>query len=360
VFILKKFYCNCGAKIFFENNQCVSCHSELAWCPSCDTLRSLVRDEAGQYFCSEPSCSLPLIKCFNNEVEHVCNRSIVNTGADITHPVFCDYCRFNETIPDLSDEHNHKKWHRIEIAKRRVFYTLDLLGLPYGNARDNVEPPLSFDFKGDVIPKHNFWRWMQNNERVYTGHSKGKVTINIKEADDVEREKARVSFEEAHRTIIGHFRHEMGHYFWDLLVLGQCEEACIEVYGNHNDPDYATAMDLYYKDGPKPGWESNYISAYATMHPWEDFAECFATYMDMVSVLDIANNEFPDNPVDPTQASLPEMAEKYAELGVLFNEINRAMGLIDLVPEVFTAGVLYKIQFIHNLLRNAANKRVTF
>lgn len=351
---MKQFHCNCGARIFYENSQCVSCHSELAWCPACNTLRPLTQNEYGQYFCAEPSCSLPLTKCYNYEVEHVCNRSIANIDGSLSQPVFCDYCRFNETIPDLSLEANRKKWHRIELAKRRVLYTLDLLGLPYGNTADNIYPPLSFDFKGDVIEKQNFWRWMENNERVYTGHANGKVTINIKEADDVEREKARVSFEEAHRTIIGHFRHEMGHYFWDLLVLGQCEEACIDVFGDHNNPGYASAMDQYYTDGPKQGWESHYISAYATMHPWEDFAECFATYLDMVSVLDIAKNELPGHVVDPVQASLPEMADKYAELGVLFNEINRAMGLIDLVPEVFTPGVLYKIQFVHNLLRNAA------
>ncbi len=353
---MKKFFCACGAKIFFENAQCVSCHSELSWCPVCDTLRALIMDENGQYFCSAPECNTALKKCHNYEVENVCNRSVsVNTYVeDLSHPVLCDYCRFNDTIPDLSIESNRQKWHRIEIAKRRVFYTLDLLRLPYGNASDNVAPSLSFDFKGDVIPKRSFWRWMQDNERVFTGHASGKVTINIKEADDVEREKARVSFEESHRSIIGHFRHEMGHYFWDLLVLGQCEDACIAVFGDHNNPDYGTAMDKYYSEGPRQDWQQNFISAYATMHPWEDFAECFASYLDMVSVLDIANIELPVNVVDPTQASLAEMAEKYAGLGVLFNELNRSMGLLDLVPKIITSGVLIKMQFIHDLLRSAA------
>lgn len=353
---MKKFYCGCGAQIFFENNQCVSCLSELAWCPVCDSLRSLIKHDNGQYFCGEPGCNTALTKCYNYEVEQVCNRSIAATPENLYQPVFCDYCRFNETIPDLSVPSNKKKWQRIEVAKRRVFHTLDLLRLPYGNADDNVYPPLSFDFKGDVIPKKNFWRWMQNNERVFTGHANGKVTINIKEADDVEREKARVSFEEAHRTIIGHFRHEMGHYYWDLLVLGRCEDACISVFGDHNNPDYSTALDQYYNDGPPADWKVDYVSAYATMHPWEDFAECFATYLDMVSVLDIANNELAINVVDPLQASLPDIAKKYVELGLLFNEINRAMGLIDLVPEVFTPAVLVKIQFIHNLLRSAARQ----
>lgn len=130
----------------------------------------------------------------------MCNRCIPTPTEPQTEPLLCNCCRFNDTIPDFTAESNQEKWKRIESAKRRLFYTLDSLGLPYGNENEGVVPPLSFDFKGDVIPKKNFWRKMKNQERVYTGHANGKVTINIKEADDIEREKARVSMDEAHRT----------------------------------------------------------------------------------------------------------------------------------------------------------------
>ena len=353
--IVQKFHCQCGAGLFFENTQCISCESELGWCPCCGTLRALVKDKTGQYFCGELTCNTALSKCHNYEVENVCNRCIPTPIESQVDPLLCNCCRFNDTIPDLTVASNREKWTRIETAKRRLFYTLDSLGLPYGNEDDGVIPPLSFDFKGDVIPKKNFWRKMKNQERVYTGHANGKVTINIKEADDVEREKARVSMDEAHRTIIGHFRHEIGHYFWDVLVLGKCEEEYIAVFGDHNNPDYGTALDTYYANGPRDDWQTDFISAYATMHSWEDFAECFAAYLDMVSIVEMANAQLTTDIIDPRTTSFAAMATRYSELGIIFNEFNRTMGLLDLVPEVFTPTVLFKIEFIHNLLRNASN-----
>jgi hypothetical protein len=352
---LKKFNCSCGASIFFENTKCISCESDIGWCPCCSTLRALIKSDTGQYFCSEPSCNAALSKCHNYAIEHVCNRCVLTPLEPQTEPLLCNCCRFNDTIPDLAIKSNREKWKRIETAKRRLFYTLDSLGLPYGNEEEGVVPPLSFDFKGDVIPKKSFWRKMKNHEHVYTGHASGKVTINIKEADDVEREKARVSMDEAHRTIIGHFRHEIGHYFWDVLVLGKCEAEYIEVFGDHNNPDYGTALDTYYADGPRKDWQTDFVSAYATMHSWEDFAECFAAYLDMVSIVELANTQFTNHVIDPRTTAFSAMAMRYSELGILFNEFNRTMGLLDLVPEVFTPAVLFKIEFIHNLLRNASN-----
>lgn len=353
---MKSFSCNCGSKIFFENTHCVACSSELGWCPVCTTMRSISADATGQYSCQEPSCGALLTKCHNYSVENVCNRCYVISDSQPTSNGFCGYCRFNETVPDLSVEGNHEKWHRIEIAKRRLLYTLDLLGLSYGHEKGGFELPLSFDFKGDVTQKRSLWLFMSNTEQVYTGHSNGKVTINIREADYVEREKARISFGEAHRTIIGHFRHEMGHYFWDLLVKGKLESECMALFGDHNNPDYGTALKYYYENGAKDGWQKGYISAYATMHPWEDFAESFAAYLDMISVVDIAFHAREIYAINPISAAFSDIAEQHAHLGFLMNEMNRAMGLLDLVPQVYTGKILQKIEFIHTLLRNAANR----
>lgn len=351
---MKNFSCGCGATVYFESNHCVACKSELGWCLSCNTLRSIAADANDQYHCGEPTCGKPLSKCHNYATEQVCNRC-VETEAIGEGQILCNYCKYNETIPDLSIKGNREKWHRIELAKRRLLYTLDLLGLPYGTAAENFPVPLSFDFKGDATQKRTLWFNMNKVEQVYTGHASGKVTINIREADNVERERARMSFGEAHRTIIGHFRHEMGHYFWDVLVKNQCEAECVAVFGDHFDPDYGTALEIYYQNGAKENWKKNYISGYATMHPWEDFAESFATYLDMISVLDIAFHADELYAVEPTQASFADISKHYSKLGLLLNEMNRAMGLLDLVPEVHTAGILKKVEFIHDLLSNAAS-----
>ena len=200
---------------------------------------------------------------------------------------------------------------------------------------------------------------MGKEERVYTGHADGKITINVREADTVELEKSRVHFEEAHRTVVGHFRHEIAHYFWQMLVQGQCEPECKAVFGDHENPSYAEAQQKYYSNGPAGNWRSGFVSAYATMHPWEDFAETFATYLDMVSVLDTALNMGISDSCDPTKTDLPQMVDRYIRLGVVLNEMNRAMGLIDLVPEIFAPPIVEKMQFVHNLLRQAGQRQQT-
>ncbi len=291
----------------------------------------------------------------------------------------CDCCRFNETIPDLSVPGNLQKWYRLEAAKRRLFYMLGELGLPYGTAADGVQPPLRFNFKADVISASDFWRSAGPEQKIYTGHSAGRITINIRESDDVEREKLRVDLGEAQRTLIGHFRHEIGHYYWDVLIKGRREAESIAVFGDHNNPSYEDALDRHYNQGPPADWAERHVSAYASMHPWEDFAETWALYLDMVSVLDTAaHNDLPVACVMPQEAvaapvSNPDavlaaaarpaagkppiakefegMVRQYQELGIKLNEVNRSMGLIDLVPEVIVPPVIDKLRFIHELVK---------
>jgi len=346
---MKSFVCLCGNRVFFENTQCVSCGRELGWCPVCRSIAALVVGEDGGLRCGREACGARLVKCHNYAVERVCNRCCA-APADPSAPLpLCDCCRFNATIPDLSVADNRERWARLEAAKRRLLYTLDLLRLPYGGAEDGVFPPLSFAFKADVSHDGQE-RWaMGDEERVYTGHVEGRITINILEADAVEREKARVRFEEAHRTVIGHFRHEIGHYFWAMLVRGRCEPDFSRVFGDHQALAYPEAQQRYYQTGPPADWPLRYVSAYAAMHPWEDFAETFANYLDMVSVLDTALQTGVGD-LDPTRAELPAMVERYVGLGVLLNEMNRAMGLPDLVPEVFNPAVEAKLAFVHDLV----------
>jgi hypothetical protein len=384
---MQTYRCTCGNRLFFENTQCVVCQREVGWCESCHRIAALESLGDQVYRCGNPACSATLRKCDNYAIENLCNR-LVSVDDDATSEVqtagvdpmpaaravngaervpedkpgnpiaekhLCSACRLTETIPDLAMPGHREKWARLEAAKRRLLYTLDRLGLPYADA----ELPLTFDFKADVEPPENEWRDSGPAELVYTGHANGKITINIREADDAEREKLRVTFGEAHRTLIGHFHHEVGHYYWQLLVDGNRRNLreCIRVFGDHNNPPYAEAMSAYYQNGPREGWPGEFISAYASAHPWEDFAETFALYLDMVAVLDTASHLFKSIKTNLRSRSVKPLVERYQEIGILENEFNRTMGLIDLVPEVIVAPVVEKLEFIHKLVKSAASPR---
>jgi hypothetical protein len=205
------------------------------------------------------------------------------------------------------------------------------------------ELPLTFEFKAD------------GEQPVATGHLNGCITINLREADPVEREKARVEFGEPQRTLVGHFRHELGHYYWDRLVKPKHLQAFRDVYGNEVEPSYETAKQAYYREGPPADWQTNFISAYASMHPWEDFAESFGTLLDMSAVVATAVHfrlpveQIPPKPL--VDYTFDELVKVYHRVGIVANELNRDMGLLDLVPEVFNASARRKLQFVHMLAR---------
>jgi hypothetical protein len=303
-----------------------------------------------------------LLKCHNYEVEKVCNRCYVPQldTASSGHGVgagtcdgpparLCAACQRTVTIPDLSVAGNCEKWARLETAKRRLLYTLDGLGLPYAD----TEPKLTFEFKADEHPA-NEWRSAGPSEVVYTGHAGGNITINIREADDAIREQLRCQFQEAHRTLVGHFHHEIGHYYWEVLVQNRQEEKFRRQFGDHNAPAYQEALDAYHQNGPRQSWSESFISAYASSHPWEDFAETFALYLDMISILDTAAHLFRSMRTNLRSRSVKPLVERFQEIGILVNEFNRTVGLIDLVPDVVVAPVVEKLEFIHALVRSAA------
>jgi hypothetical protein len=414
--------CTCGNRLFFDNTKCVVCQAEVGWCECCHRITTLEPlDDTGadgaagssgvvsnpdggrDYRCGNLECRALLRKCHNYAVEDVCNRlfdptnrtaadfppALAQTPAPPAFPnataaapsvdgapmppdgapsplpppmmqavpveCLCGACQLNETIPDLTIAGHREKWARLEAAKRRLLYTLDRLSLPYADA----DLRLSFDFKADMNPLAQDWKNSGPSEVVYTGHADGKITINIREADDAEREKLRVMYGEGHRTLIGHFHHEVGHYYWQLLVEGhkKREQQFINLFGDHNNPPYADAMAAYYQNGPREGWPGAFISAYASAHPWEDFAETFALYLDIIAVLDTASHLFKTIKANFRGRSVAPLVERFQEIGILENEFNRTMGLIDLVPEVVAAPVVAKLQFIHDVLRSAGKTR---
>ena len=271
---MQTFSCYCGNPIFYENTQCLACQSEVGWCPSCSNIVAIEPLDSGGFLCTHPGCETTLMKCHNYAVENVCNRMVVMEEGHAD--TLCVCCRYNDVIPDLAIDGHRERWAALEAAKRRLFHTLDLLKLPHGTEDDAIAVPLSFSFMADALPDQGLGRSTAKQEKVYTGHASGHITINVKEADDVERERLRIDMNESHRTLIGHFRHEIGHYYWDVLVKERDEEACRAVFGNHHRPSYAEALEQYYQTGAPADWANRFISAYATMHPWEDFAETFA------------------------------------------------------------------------------------
>lgn len=257
-------------------------------------------------------------------------------------------------IPDVTDPARHAAWVRVELAKRRLMYSILRLDLPHPIAPSGDPEPLIFDLLDDLPGR-----------KVLTGHDNGVITIALREADDAERERARTAMAEPYRTLLGHFRHEVGHYYWDRLVRdGKRVEQFRSLFDDERR-DYEGARQSYYANGPPPGWQDGFVSAYATMHPWEDFAESWAHYLhimdtlETVSVLglttaptgDAARAIAVDVKIDPYK---PQSAEALlaAWLPTVFavNSINRSMGQPDLYPFVISPRVVQKLDFLRSLV----------
>jgi hypothetical protein len=336
---MKTSHCTCGNRLFFENTLCIRCGSETGLCPVCYFVSPLISLGEGVFRCGHPDCGARVEKCRNFSVEHICNGLSPLPDGAANEWTLCPECRLTQVIPDLSVPGNREKWRLIEVAKRRVLYTVHALGLPIGRPGNTIQPKLVFHFKAD------------EGEPVYTGHSKGVITININEADDVERERNRVAFGEPHRTLVGHFRHELGHYYWDMLVHGRCEGTFRDLFGDDRSPSYEDSKVRYYMYGPPADWQGRFISAYASMHPWEDFAETFGAYLDMVAILDTASS-LPGEHL--RNVDCLKMLSAYQQVGILVNELNREMGIQDLVPEVFCGNVIDKLTFVHRLIAKSS------
>jgi hypothetical protein len=304
--------------------------------------------------------------CQNYEQHDVCNWGIPADSAES----FCLACALNETIPNLEAADARHAWARLETAKRRLMYSLIELGLPADRRPSGGRCGLAFSFKASTA-----------NEQVFTGHSDGLITINIAEASDPFREKARQQMGEAYRTLLGHFRHEIGHYYWDRLIKGdQGQGAGIGDQGSGNSrwlkpfrelfgddtSDYARAQARHYEQGPPADWQERFVSAYASMHPWEDWAETFAHYLHMVDTLETAGAYgLALKPKSASGVPIPNVATRrlhfddfdeliaaWFPLTNALNSLNRSMGLADLYPFVLSNAAIAKLCFVHDVIAN--------
>jgi hypothetical protein len=288
--------------------------------------------------------------CDNYSRENICNWAV---PFDETHAL-CQSCRFTQVIPDLSEPSNKSAWYKLEMAKRRLLYTLMHLGCRPANKVDDPEQGLAFAFLAG--PQRS------EGMAVLTGHTDGVITINVAEADDVERERRRQQLHEPYRTLLGHFRHEVGHYYWDRLIKDKPAINTFREYFGDERKDYAQSLQDHYRQGPPQDWQSRYVSTYAAAHPWEDWAETWAHYLHMTDALETAvacglslRPRRSDEPmlkrdVDLTKRdaeSFDQLIEGWVPLTYVLNNLNRGLGLQDGYPFVLSAPAIDKLRLVH-------------
>ena len=253
---MKTHHCICGNLLFFENVLCMRCQRAIGFLPDLLTLSSL--DPAGDNLYVATALEANgrrYKKCLNYSEEAVCNWMVPE---EKSHERFCTSCRLDQIIPNLTVDQNWTFWRLIENGKRRMIYSLLSLKLPVLNKIDDPAQGMSFRFMEQS---------REGGHRVLTGHDNGIITLNISEADDVERERMRLSMREPYRTILGHFRHEVGHYYWDRLVANsKYLEPFRALFGDER-ADYNKSLETYYANGAPPNWQENYVSAYALPIP---------------------------------------------------------------------------------------------
>ncbi|MBX9678100.1 MAG: putative zinc-binding peptidase [Gemmataceae bacterium] len=348
---MKVFHCDhCDHLVFFESVQCVSCKHALAYLPDLGVTGSLDLDGETWRSPLKRAEGKRYRLCRNYSEHQVCNWAM---PADQEDP-YCLSCRLTRVIPNLATAGAQAAWYKVETAKRRLIYSLLNLKLPIESKIDEPERGLAFEFLADPADSAA--------PKVLTGHADGVITLNIAEADDAEREKRKHDLHEPFRTLLGHFRHEVGHYYWDRLIRDSDRiEEFRKLFGDDRE-DYSASLARHYQEGPPLDWQSQFISAYASMHPWEDWAETWAHYLHMTDALETATTcgltLRPKRPGEPTLKPVPNviareptafeaMIESWHALTYVLNNLNRGLGLQDGYPFVLSSPVLEKLRFVH-------------
>jgi hypothetical protein len=272
----------------------------------------------------------------------------------------CMSCRLNRQRPHASDTLAHEKLANASLVMRRLLVQLADLGLPVDPFYER-EGGLAFDLLSSD----------SGQGRVTIGHANGVITIDLVETLDDYREALRIRLREPYRTMLGHFRHEVGHYYqWILVEQTEWIHECRELFGDER-ASYAEALDRHYREGAPEGWEASYISEYATMHPWEDFAESFAHYLHITDSLTTAaagGLVLQASRVDGLIATdiaprrsyrgvpTEEMLGDWQWLSFLLNRVNHAMGRGDLYPFTISKPARTKLDFVHRVVQDVAER----
>jgi hypothetical protein len=349
---MKAFHCTCGQPLFFDNSRCLGCGSEVAYEPATRILGPIHTPGDGLWTMAGDTC-VPAQRyrlCMHRAAASACNWLIPAERPD----ALCVSCRLTRTIPDLSRPRNTQRLAELEAAKRRVLFVVQSCGLPVVTRFDDPVHGIAFDFL-ETLP---------DQPPVMTGHADGLITINVAEADDDYREYFRESLKEPYRTVVGHLRHELGHYYWDRLIRDSHWLVPFrDLFGDERS-DYSLALQQHYRDGAPADWRDRFISSYAASHPWEDWAETWAHYLHLRATLQtvdsfglsIAHTRlqvtpfapdvlFPGGSPDDAQALL-DWINAWVVLTAVLNETARSMGQPDVYPFVMNRAAVTKLHFV--------------
>tara|TARA_R100001377_G_scaffold54754_1_gene32348 strand:- start:2303 stop:3358 length:1056 start_codon:yes stop_codon:yes gene_type:complete len=345
---MRDFKCACGQTLYFENTVCTSCKRPLAYDPfradllALEPVENLDADSLAMW--RDVKSGAEYRRCFNDTEYQVCNWLVTTPQEN-----FCLACNLNDTIPDVDSSYRANRrrrwWGRMEQAKRRLIYTLLALGLPVdGKAEDSSG--LAFSFLEDQRSNP-----MADEEHVLTGHLQGLITVNLAEADAINREQARQDLGESYRTLLGHFRHESGHYYFDKLIFKPAHFKAFRALFGDERADYDEALEQHYAKMAEMKGESDRVSAYADMHPHEDWAECWAHYLHMTDCLETAWQVglLQERLINPgTTPDIERCLELWStEVSVAMNALNRSMGVRDSYPFILSPNTLAKLRFVH-------------
>jgi hypothetical protein len=348
---MRVFACDsCGQLVFFDNSQCLRCNSPLGYVHERRDVVSLTEVTPDHLVdMGEPVRAWR--RCATQGVTG-CNW-LVPAGSN----ALCESCVLTRTRPADDDDEGMAEFRHGEMAKRRLIFQLAELGLPIARRDERAGKGLAFDLLSSTETK------------VITGHDNGVITLDLAEADAEHREHLRQQLSEPYRTLLGHFRHEIGHYYWPILVNGpDALDACRVLFGDERE-DYALAVKHYY-DAPTesfPSWSGTHISRYATMHPFEDWAETFAHYLHILDTLQTADSFGLGTQPAPVPRRAPrvgahatrpdgthafgDVVDRWLELSYALNQINRSMGHDDLYPFVLAPNVIRKLAFVDHMVR---------
>jgi hypothetical protein len=355
---VKIFHCDqCDQLVFFESSRCTRCDRLLAFLPDVGEVSALAPsgDDRWRRATSGGPIGPEYRLCANYRDLDVCNWAV---PADDPSPL-CASCRLTRVIPDLGVEGNRERWYRVEVAKRRLIVNLCALGLSLTGRSDDPERGIAFELVADApggVPP------------VLTGHSNGVITLSVAEADDAERERRRVSLGEPYRTLLGHVRHESGHYFWPRLVERSDRLAEFRARFGDERTDYAAALARHHGAGAPVDWPKYFVTAYASAHPWEDWAETWAHYLHLTDTLETAagcglklvprrGNEpsLDGNAVPGTKPPhFDALLEDWFALTYVLNNLNRGLGQPDGYPFVLASPAIDKLRFVHDVIEASA------
>lgn len=366
----RSFTCRCGAPVFFHNSRCLKCNSELGYEPLLAEVFPIEPAGSGQDWRivrEDQDSSAVYWRCANLDTPAACNWLLSDTMQAGMHEGLCIACRLNRTIPNLSDpkhgQENGDLWGKFEFAKRRMVSSLLAWEIPVVSKKEDPERGLAFDFL----------RSPEEGPSVLTGHDNGLITLNIEEARSSTREKIREQMGEPYRTVLGHLRHEVGHYYWDRLIANtEWINEFRKLFGDEQQ-DYSEALKKNYEQGPPADWPSRFISSYASCHPWEDWAETWAHMLHMSDTLATAMS-FGLDPRDLdlqitpfTNAVLFQGEEPGAErflklinawitLTAVMNELSRSMGERAFYPFAMPGPTITKLHFMAVVIRTEREK----